>query len=106
MLDGRGVQRLLEKLLGLAETATDVGMKSAEVMLRTANLSDTTKAKLLPLYQNEARARARGHARLGLDLCAAVEDELADAGARAELERFRAAFHLIHEQAMNDKHEI
>lgn len=102
MLDARGVQRLLEKLLGLAETASAVGMKSAEMMIRTANLSDATKAKLIPLYQREARERARGHARLGLAICAAIENELSDDAARNEWEKFRAAFQTIYDEASRE----
>lgn len=98
MLDERGVQRLFEKLLGLAETASDVGLKSAETMLRTANLSDSTKARLIPLYQVEARERALAHARLGLQICAAVENELTDDAARVALERFRIEFQKIFDE--------
>ena len=45
-MDARGVQRLLEKILGMAETADHVGMRHAETMQREPRLSDAAKAKL------------------------------------------------------------
>lgn len=97
MLDERGVGKLLEKLLGLAETASEVGSKSADTMIRTANISDSAKIRLVPHYQFEASERARGHARLGLQICSIIEHELADDSARRALERFRTEFQKIYD---------
>ena len=83
-MDARGVQELLEKTVGLAETAMSVGAKAAETMLRDARLPPATKDKLIPLYGEEALRRTLLYVGLGLALCGAVEGDLEDEAARAQ----------------------
>lgn len=92
MLDARGVQRLLERVLGLAETSALVGDKTVEGVRRDSRLSEETRERMAQLYRREARERTRSYARLGLALCEALGPELADEGARLELQRFFEAF--------------
>ncbi len=98
-MDARGVQRLLDKTFGLAETAMTVGGKTTEVALRDARLSDAVKRKLIPLYGEEALRRTLNYTGLGLALCRAIENEMDDDAARAQLEFYRMRFQEIYEQA-------
>ena len=98
-MDARGVQRLLDKTFGMAETAMTVGGKTAEVALRDARLPDEIKAKLIPLYGEEALRRTLNYAGLGLALCRAVEGSLDDDAARNQLEFYRARLQLIYRDA-------
>jgi hypothetical protein len=98
-MDARGVQRLLDKTFGLAETAMTVGGKTAEVALRDARLTDAVKQKLIPLYGEEALRRTLNYAGLGLALCRAVESEMDDAAAREQLEFYRVRFRVLYENA-------
>ncbi len=101
-MDARGVQRLLEKIHGLAETATMVGAKTAEAMLHEPRLSDGLKHQLLLLYREEALRRTILSAALGLAICRALEPELDDAAARDRLEFFRVRFEALYENAQAD----
>lgn len=98
-MDTRGVQRLLDKTFGLAETAMTVGGKTAEVALRDVRLPDAVKTKLIPLYGEEALRRTLNYAGLGLALCRAVEDDLDDEAARAQLESYRERLRAIYAAA-------
>src|SRR5258708_6948442 len=98
-MDARGLQRLLDKTFGLAETAMTVGGKTAEVALRDARLPDTVKQKLIPLYGEEALRRTLNYAGLGLALCRAVETEMDDDAARDQLEFYRIRFRTLYENA-------
>ncbi len=101
-MDARGVQRLLEKVYALADTATTVGAKSAAGLLRDARLSGGLKEKLTPLYQEESLRRALLHSSLGLALCRAIEPELDDAAAHAQMEFFRVRLQALYENARAD----
>ncbi len=101
-MDARGVQKLLDKTFGLADTAMSVGGKTAVVALRDARLSESVKQKLIPLYGEEAVRRTLNYAGLGLALCRAIEDEMDDDAARQQLEAYRAQFRAIYETA----HEV
>ena len=98
-MDERSVQRLLEKVHGLAETATTVGAKTAETMLREPHLSDRVKQQLSLLYREEALRRTMLSAALGLAICRILERELDDASARDRLEFYRPRFQALHENA-------
>lgn len=98
-MDERSVQRLLEKVHGLAETATAVGAKAAEMMLREPQLSDRVKQELSLLYREEALRRSMLSASLGLAMCRTLEPELKDASARDRLEFYRVRFQALHENA-------
>lgn len=98
-MDARGVQRLLDKTFGLAETAMTVGGKTAEVTLRDTRLPDAVKQKLIPLYGEEALRRTLNYAGLGLALCRAVETEMDDDAAREQLEFYRDRLSAIYENA-------
>jgi hypothetical protein len=98
-MDARAVQRLLEKIQGMAETAEHVGARSVEMMQREPRLSDAAKARLTPLYADHARRLMQVYSTLGLDICAVVEDEMDDALARGQLDLFRANFRSMHERA-------
>ena len=98
-MDARGVQHLLEKILGMAETADHVGMRNAETMQREPRLSDAAKAKLAPLYAEHAQRIAQLYAVLGLEICNVVQGELEDDPARAQLDLFRANLTSMNERA-------
>ncbi len=98
-MDGRAVQRLLEKIQGMAETAEHVGARSVEMMQREPRLSDAAKARLTPLYAAHARRLMQVYSTLGLEICSIVQDEMDDAPARGQLDLFRANFRSMHERA-------
>ena len=98
-MDARGVQRLLEKIQGMAETADHVGMRNAEMLQREPRLSDAAKARLVPLYAEHAHRQAQSYALLGLEICKAVQAELEDEQAHALLELFRTNLTSMNERA-------
>ncbi len=98
-MDARAVQRLLEKIQGMAETADHVGARSVEMMQREPRLSDAAKARLAPLYAEHAGRLTELYVTLGLEICTVVEDEMDDAPARGQLDLFRASFRSMHERA-------
>ncbi|MDE3091171.1 MAG: hypothetical protein KGJ80_17515 [Chloroflexota bacterium] len=98
-MDARGVQRLLEKTQGMAETAEHVGMRNAEMMQREPHLSAAAKAKLARLYREHALRVMKLYATLGLEICDTVRDELDDDPARGQLDLFRANFVSLTERA-------
>lgn len=98
-MDARGVQRLLDKTWLMADSAMMVGAKTTEVALRDARLPDSVKAKLIPLYGEETLRRAMNYAGLGLALCRAIENEMDDDDARAQLESYRAQLLAVYHAA-------
>ena len=98
-MDARGVQRLLEKVQGMAETADHVGMRNNEMLQREPRLSDDAKKLLAPLYAEHAHRQAQSFALLGLQICDIVQAELEDAQARALLELFRTNLAGLNERA-------
>ena len=98
-MDARGVQRLLEKIQGMAETADHVGTRNAEMLQREPRLSQVAKESLLPLYAEHAQRQARSYALLGLEICNVVQAELEDDQGRALLELFRANLAGMNERA-------
>ena len=101
-MDARGIQRLLEKTLGLADTATTVTGKSAEAMLREPRLSDAVKRQLAAFYREDGLRRTMQNAALGLAMCRALEPELDDEAARTQLDFFRVRFQALYENAHAD----
>ncbi len=98
-MDVRGVNKLLEKTFGMAETAMTVGSKTTEVTLRDVRLPETVKQRLIPLYGEEALRRTLNYAGLGLALCGAVEGDLDDDAARNQLEFYRVRLRAIYDEA-------
>jgi hypothetical protein len=98
-MDARGVQRLLEKIQGMAETADHVGVRYTEMSQREPRLSDKAKALLASLYSEHAHRQAKSYASLGLEICNVVQPELDDDQARALLELFRANLASMNERA-------
>ena len=98
-MDSRGVQRLLEKIQGMAETADHVGMRNTEMIQREPRLSDAAKARLAPLYSEHAQRQAKSYASLGMEICAIVQSELEDDQARAQFELYRANLGALNERA-------
>lgn len=98
-MDRRGVERLLEKTFGMADTALTVGAKTTDGMLRDARLSDAVKAQLIPLYGEEALRRTLNYAGLGLAICRTIENDMDDDAARSLLESYRARFRNIYSSA-------
>ncbi len=98
-MDARGVERLLDKTFGLAETALTVGEKTTVMALRDARISDAAKAKLVPLYAEESLRRTLNYAGLGLAICRAIEGEMDDEAARARLEFYRSRLNEIYQDA-------
>jgi hypothetical protein len=98
-MDARGVQRLLEKTFGLAETALTVGYKTTETTLRDARLPEPVKARLIPLYGEEALRRTLNYAGLGVALCRVISDEMDDAAAHSQLEYYRVRFEALYANA-------
>jgi len=98
-MDARGVQRLLDKTYGMADTALTAGAKSTEVMLRDTRLTDGVKARLIPLYGEEALRRTMNYAGLGVAICRAIGNEMDDDAARSQLELYRARFEMIYDSA-------
>lgn len=101
-MDARGVQRLLEKTYGLADTGSAVGAKMTEGVMRDARLSDAAKRKLAPLYREETLRRTLSYAGFGLAICRAIENEMDDDAARTQLEFYRECFHAIYAAASED----
>ncbi len=98
-MDVRGVQRLLEKTQGMAESAEHVGARTAEMSQREPRLSDAAKANLGPLYREHSLRLTQLYCRLGAHLCAAVENEMEDDVARGQLDLYRANFAALDAQA-------
>lgn len=98
-MDARAVQKLLDKTFGLAETAMLVGAKTTEVALRDVRLPDTVRQKLIPLYGEETLRRTLNYAGLGLAVCRAIEHELDDNAARAQVEFYRTRLSVIYDDA-------
>lgn len=97
-MDARGVQRLLERIQGLADTSEHVGAKYIEMTQREPRLSDDTKSKIAPLYREHALRLVQLHSALGLAICDAIQNEIDDENARGQLDLMRANF-----QSFSDK---
>lgn len=98
-MDVRGVDRMLEKMYGMADTALSAGAKTIEGIVRDARVSDHAKRQLIPLFRREAAHRTLTYAHLGLAVCDVLESETDDAPARTRLEFYRAGFQSIQTRA-------
>lgn len=101
-MDARGVERLLEKTYGMADTATATGAKIIEGIARDARMSDDLKRKLIPLFRQESLRRTLNYSELGLAVCRVLASEMDDAAARARLDFFADGFATIQLQAQQD----
>ncbi len=91
-MDARGVQRTLEKIQGMAESAENVGTRMAETLDHESRLSDLAKQQIVPLYREQSLRLMMLYARLGSAICEVIEQEAEDDTARGLIELFRANF--------------
>jgi hypothetical protein len=98
-LDSRAIERLLGRTYGLAETALDLGARTAEATVRDARLPDSVKMKLVPIYGEQALRLTLLYAGAGLAICEVVQAEALDDGALAQLESYRARLSAIKARA-------
>jgi hypothetical protein len=98
-MDARGVQRLLEKIYGMADTAEHVGSKNIETMQREPRVSDIAKRRLQSLYREHALRVQQLHSNLGLAICDAIQNEMEDDTARGQLDLMRANLQSLSEAA-------
>ena len=101
-MDARGVQRLLERIYGMADSAEHVGSKNIETIQREPRLRDETKAALVALYRAHALRVQQLHSGLGLAICDVVLSELDDDAARGALDLMRANLQTLNIAAQND----
>lgn len=104
-MDVRGIDRMLEKTFGMADTAQSAGAKTIETIARDARISDRAKRQLIPLFRQEAANRTLTYANLGLAVCQVLELEMDDEVAHARLEFYRAGFQTIRARAQTDLQE-
>lgn len=105
-MDARGVDRLLEKTYGMAETAIAAGAKTIEGIARDARLADRLKQQLIPLFRRESLTRTLNYTQLGLAVCSALAADMEDDAARARLAFYRAGFQELQMRAQNDLVEL
>lgn len=98
-MDARGVQRLLERIYGMADTADHVGSKNIETMQRESRLRDETKIALAALFREHALRVQQLQSALGLAICDAVQGDMDDDAARAALDLMRANMQSLHDAA-------
>lgn len=98
-MDARGIQRLLERIYGMADTADHVGSKSIETLEREPRLHDETKAALATLFREHAMRVQQLHSGLGLAICDAVQNDLDDDAARSMIDLMRANLQSLHDAA-------
>ncbi len=98
-MDARTIQRLLEKIQAMAETAEQVGGRSAESMEREPRLSDGSKKQLAPLYREHALRLMSLYSDLGARICETVRDEAEDDTTRGLVDLFQANFSAMRDRA-------
>ncbi len=98
-MDARTVQRLLEKIQGMAETAEPVGARGSEAMQREPRLSDAAKSKLAPLYREQALRLMLLYADYGALICDTIRPEADDDTARGIVDLFHANFSAMADRA-------
>jgi hypothetical protein len=91
-MDARAVQRLLEKIQGMAENAEPVGTRTIETLQREASLSDATRQHLCALHREHALRIMLMYAQLGEHVCDTIRAEADDNTARGLLDLFHANF--------------
>lgn len=91
-MDARGVQRTLEKIQGMAESAEHVGLRMAESIDHEQRLSDLAKQQLRPLYREQSLRLMLLYAQLGVAICKVIGEEAEDGTAKGLVELFRANF--------------
>ncbi len=103
-MDARGVQRTLEKIRGMAESAEHVGERMGEAIDLESRLSDYAKQELKPLYREHSLRVMLVYAQLGLAICEAISEEAEDETARGLVELFRANFSAMRDRAEDALH--
>jgi uncharacterized NAD(P)/FAD-binding protein YdhS len=103
-MDARGVQRTLEKIRGMAESAEHVGDRMAESIDHESRLSDNAKQELKPLYREHSLRLMLLYAQLGARICEAISEEAEDDTARGLVELFRANFASMRDRAEDALH--
>ncbi|MBI3538257.1 MAG: hypothetical protein HY070_11965 [Chloroflexi bacterium] len=98
-MDARGVQRLLEKIQGLADSAEHVSTRYIEMAAREPRVSSAAKEKLALLYREHAARLMQLYCALGLEIAKIIENEMDDALARGQLDLFRANLATLNERA-------
>ena len=98
-MDARGVQRVLERIYGMADTADHVGIKNVETIQREPRLREETQAALAALYREHALRVQELHSNLGLAICDAVQNDMDDDAARSALDLMRANLQSLHAAA-------
>ncbi len=98
-MDARTVQRLLEKIQGMAETAEPVGARSAEAMQREPRLSEAAKKQLAPLYREHALRLMLLYADYGAAICDTIRPEADDDTARGIVDLFHGNFSAMADRA-------
>ncbi len=91
-MDARGVQRTLEKIRGMAESAELVGERMAQSVDHESRLSDLAKQRLKPLYREHSLRLMMLYAQLGTAICESIAEEAEDDTAHGLVELFRANF--------------
>ena len=100
-MNARAVQRLLERVYGMADTADHVGSKNIETIQAAPRLRDETKTALAALFREHAWRVQQLHSSLGLAMCVAVQKDLDDDAAHGALDMMRANLQTLHDAARN-----
>ena len=98
-MDTRTVQRLLEKIQGLAETAEHLGAKTTETMQREPHLSEQAKNQLTPFYREHALRLMLQYSKLGSAICDTIRSEAENDTARGIVDLFHGNFAAMAERA-------
>ncbi len=98
-MDARGVQRTLERLQGLAESAEALGERSIETMLREPGLSDNAKQELVHLYSTQSLRLTLLYSEFGVSICDVLRGEAKDDTARGLIDLFHAGFFSLRDRA-------
>lgn len=91
-MDARGVQRMLEKLQGLAESAEHLGIRNIEMVEREPGISNAAKQQLILLYREQSLRLMHLYSSLGEQVCDVLRSEAADNTARGLVDLFHANF--------------
>ncbi len=94
-MDARGVQRLLEKLQGLAESAEHLGIRNIEMLEHETGLSEDAKHQLAMLHREQSLRLLYLYSSLGEQACDVLRDEATDNTARGLIDLFHANFAVL-----------
>lgn len=99
-MDARGVQRALEKIQGLAESAEGIGVRNVETIQREPRLSASARQELLPLYREHALKMVLMYSELGAAICEILRKEAEDDTARGLVDLFHANFSAMRDRSL------